>query len=374
MYKYENYETVGCSNCMNKQKIKSLIKRFKYLVYFVVGIGGIAMVTLAGSVLLSATQLTPAETLRYDICMGIGCSVIATAVVTVILLALLPENLEEDNELKEWGIDQIYEERGNIQITSNRFPKKNLDFIAFGLQHFRAANPDLDSIVNRIRKGLVIRILAPNPNSIYVIEQQKIENNANIQNDIMQLIEWVNKFVITRNHLSNKAIERLGALNREMQTQGNQLFLSVSVCADDSYGFTENVQLCPTPRQRLENLQRAFRQGIKTLLIVRPVFPNHIIPVAECLNLIELAQPYICAVISSGLIATDKILNKLGLNREAFRYLSNGDSDYLDNLPSEAALYVDVESELKEIERFCEQKNVRFFRHSMPALNALAGN
>ena len=193
MYKYENYEKVGCSNCMNKQKIKSLIKRFKYLVYFVVGIGGIAMVTLAGSVLLSATQLTPAETLRYDICMGIGCSVIATAVVTVILLALLPENLEEDNELKEWGIDQIYEERGNIQITSNRFPKKNLDFIAFGLQHFRAANPDLDSIVNRIRKGLVIRILAPNPNSIYVIEQQKIENNANIQNDIMQLIEWVNK-------------------------------------------------------------------------------------------------------------------------------------------------------------------------------------
>ena len=229
----------------------------------------------------------------------------------------------------------------------------------------------------RTQKELVLSLQNKQFDIIYVSQSYEnfFDEQAGLQlcSDLYHTYQK-DLFVITRNHLSNKAIERLGALNREMQTQGNQLFLSVSVCADDSYGFTENVQLCPTPRQRLENLQRAFRQGIKTLLIVRPVFPNHIIPVAECLNLIELAQPYICAVISSGLIATDKILNKLGLNREAFRYLSNGDSDYLDNLPSEAALYVDVESELKKIERFCEQKNVRFFRHSMPALNALAGN
>lgn len=167
------------------------------------------MVIYARSILLSATETTSAITVTYDIYMGIGCSVIATAVVTVILLTLIPENLEEENELKEWGINQIYEERGDIQITSNHFPKKNLDFIAFGLQHFRAANPDLDTIVNRIKKGLVIRILTPNPNSIYVIEQQKIENNANIRNDIIELIKWVDKI--------DKRVQKRGKVNGSIE-------------------------------------------------------------------------------------------------------------------------------------------------------------
>lgn len=179
-------------------------------------------------------------------------------------------------------------------------------------------------------------------------------------------------FVITRNFLCDKTIEKLAALNRYMNEHGNQLFLSVSVCADESYGLTENVNLCPSPRLRLVNLERAFKQNIKTLLIVRPVFPDHVIPVVECLNLIESAQSYVCAVISSGLIVTDHILDKLGLDKGALSYHSDGDSEYLDNLPREAALYVDVDAELEEIRTFCISKNMLFFRHSMPALNALA--
>lgn len=172
---------------MNKQKIKKFIVRYKYLVHILVG--------ALGAVFIFAAAFTPNlendHQALYDLLMGMGCSIIATVVVTIILLMLIPDDLDEDSELKEWGIINIYEERGSIKITSKRFPKNNLDFIAFGLYHFREANRSLEDVTKKVKKGLNVRILAPNPNSIFVLEQQKIENESGIKRDIIDLINWV---------------------------------------------------------------------------------------------------------------------------------------------------------------------------------------
>lgn len=170
---------------MTKQKIKEFIKKYKYSVYISIGFFGTVLVMWAAWGLKKHTAF-------YDLLMGVGCSIIATVAVTIILLMLIPDDLDEDSELKEWGIVNIYGERGNIKISSKKFPKSNLDFIAFGLRHFREANRSMEDVYRKVKKGLKVRILAPNPNSIFVIEQQKMENESGIKQDIYDLIKWVN--------------------------------------------------------------------------------------------------------------------------------------------------------------------------------------
>ena len=178
-------------------------------------------------------------------------------------------------------------------------------------------------------------------------------------------------FIITRSYLSDRMIRNLCDLNKEMQCHGNNLILAVSICATNSYTRTENPELCPTPAQRMMNLQRARIGGIRTILMLRPIFPETIIPVTECTTLVSDYSEYIDAVVTSGLIVTDGILKRLQLDRNLLSYLAEGDSSYLDNLRNKEVMYVDVEAELQEIASVCGSLGIPCFRHSMPALNAI---
>lgn len=178
-------------------------------------------------------------------------------------------------------------------------------------------------------------------------------------------------FIITRSYLSDKMIGNLCGLNEKMQGAGNSLILATSVCADTSYTRTENADICPTPIQRIQNLQRAHASGIKTILMLRPIFPNAIIPVSECTSLISQFSEYIDAVVTSGLIVTDRILENLNLDKNSLAYMPRGDSSYLADLKGKEILYLDVETELTEIEHSCSIAGIPCFRHSMPALNSI---
>lgn len=204
---------------------------------------------------------------------------------------------------------------------------------------------------------------------------QKYENFFDEENGLSLCYELYSRFkkdifIITRSYLSDPLMEQLGLLNQQMQRNGNQLYMAASICADQSYTITEDEAQCPTPNQRLENLARGKNYGIRTLLLLRPIFPDTVIPVDECLNILERAMNTVDAVIASGLIVTEKILARLGLNGNSFTYLHNGDSEYLSDL--KGAKYLDVESELSKIQKCCVDMNIPFFRHSLPALNYLA--
>ena len=179
-------------------------------------------------------------------------------------------------------------------------------------------------------------------------------------------------FIITRSFLSDNMLQKLCVLHQKMRSEGNNLFLAVSICADKSYTVTENEDICPTPSQRMQNLQRAHTCGIKTVLMLRPIFPNSIIPVSECTALISQFSKCIDAVVTSGLIVTDGILERLQIDKHTLSYMPDGDSSYLSNLKGKDILYLDVETELHEIERSCSIAGIPCFRHSMPALNSIA--
>lgn len=177
-------------------------------------------------------------------------------------------------------------------------------------------------------------------------------------------------FIITRSHFSDSLVKRLKELNQEMQKNGNQLYLGVSLCADHSYSITEDPEKCPTPLKRLDNIRRAHKYGIKTLILLRPIFPDAVIPVKECIGLLEQGKDFVDAVVSSGLVVTDSILMRLNLKKKDFNYLPSNNSEYLSDL--KGAHYIDVRSELFQIQRGCIERKIPFFSHSMPALNYLA--
>lgn len=166
-----------------KDKIKSTIIRNKYLIYFIIGIIGILLIIIACFALKSCSKV-------YDVLLGIGCSIVASAGITVFLLLMLSSSELEQDDLNEWGIEKIYEERQKIFMSESSLPKRQLDIIAFGLNHFRNANAK--KIENKIKRGLQIRIVSLHPKSKYIVEYEKYENTSGIRDDINALINWVN--------------------------------------------------------------------------------------------------------------------------------------------------------------------------------------
>lgn len=180
-----------------KDRLKSAIIKNKYLVYFLIGLIGIILIGVACLALKSGTKL-------YDVLLGIGCSIVATAGITVILLLLLSGSEQDQDDLKEWGIEKIHEARQNIILSGSALPKQQLDYIAFGLNHFKNANDK--KIESRIKKGLHVRILSLHPASKYIAEYEKYENTGGIRDDINSLIKWVNEIKL-RTVNSNGKIE-----------------------------------------------------------------------------------------------------------------------------------------------------------------------
>ena len=174
---------------MGTKRIQSLVQKYKYVANLCIGLLGIIIVVVAA--VFWKPDSTGIYLHFYNFGISIGCSMIATVLVAMILLALIPDEKAIAEELNEWGIIHIYRERKAIKIASKQFPKKNLDYIAFGLRHFRDGNPKKENIIKLINSGLVIRILTINPNSLYLKKFQMTENSGNLKSDIEELIKWV---------------------------------------------------------------------------------------------------------------------------------------------------------------------------------------
>lgn len=177
-------------------------------------------------------------------------------------------------------------------------------------------------------------------------------------------------YIITRSELSEETIEDLSNLNSLMDANGCRLIIGTSLCAYESYLKTESI-LCPKPDQRINCLKKLHDKGLLTVLLLRPVFPNHFIPVNELQTVIYRAADYCDCIISSGLIVSQEIISKLGMDLESVKYMAYGDSSYLDDMDKASFAFLDVEEELKILEKTAIQVGKPFFRHSMPALNSL---
>jgi len=177
--------------------------------------------------------------------------------------------------------------------------------------------------------------------------------------------------VITRQCLCQGTIKQLAVLSKRMAANNHSLFVAVSIPANASYGITERTDRIATPLERCEVIKNLHQNGLKSILLARPIFPNAIVPVEEVIDMISLYHEYIDAVVASGLAVNDAIIERLGLNDSELSYLTGDNTGYLIGSSAKNIKYIDVSHELSEIKNACNKHGVVFATHSMDALNQL---
>ncbi len=174
-----------------------------------------------------------------------------------------------------------------------------------------------------------------------------------------------NVFAITRNVFSETELTELVALKQKLSNVSKHFFIAVSINATDSISISEDTSKTCTPRQRITFIKALSEKGFKPILMLRPIFPDRIIPVCECLQLITELHPYISCVVTSGLGVNEDILSRLGMHESDFRF--SKDQEYLDGAIASEIRFVDVDYELQKIREKCSEYGVPVFLHSMLA-------
>lgn len=205
---------------------------------------------------------------------------------------------------------------------------------------------------------------------IYVSHNK--ENFVNPAEGIELCRELFNKYhkdmiAITRNVFNDEELEDFARLNEEMNKTNKILCLAVSIPALESIAITEGEGIIPSPQKRIDFLKRAKDKGLRTVLVIRPLFPDRIIPIEEPLRLIEECKDFVDCVLSSGLAVNDTILKQLNMQENDFDYLDGDNSNYLIGAVGDAK-YIDVKDEIQQIKEKCNSLNVKVFDHSMEAL------
>lgn len=176
-----------------------------------------------------------------------------------------------------------------------------------------------------------------------------------------------NIFLITRNVFESKHIVRLKKLKTQMSSIGKKLFVGVSVFATQSYSKSENPNLVPSPYARIKFLSLLGEEGFDTITIIRPIFPQKIVPIEELYEIVDLCKGLKTCIVASGLAVNEHILWRLGIDSADLKYID--DVHYLEGAMEGEFKFVDVSKELSLLKEYCEMRGILFFEHTIQAIN-----
>ena len=173
--------------------------------------------------------------------------------------------------------------------------------------------------------------------------------------------------LITRNIFSEEQLEKLISLRDIMKQKGKQLYIALSLNALQSWTKFENPTLVPSPQKRISFLSVLAKNDFHPIVMLRPIFPQNIIPLHEICDIIDQVSSYVSCVVSSGVGVNPDVLTRLGMNENDFTYIEN--QEYLQGAIDCEIKFVNVDSELNTIEKKCSSMNLPFFKHSMDAIS-----
>ncbi|HCL56036.1 MAG TPA: hypothetical protein DHW82_03385 [Spirochaetia bacterium] len=130
-----------------------------------------------------------------NILISVGCSLVASSIVTYLSSKYILKHQNLKEIIQVWGLEGIYRTRQEMNRSCDFYMKDlkdELDIIAFGLKSFRDSQSAI--IEEKVKKGLKIRILTIDPNSVFLKQREKEENEieGQIKKTILDLIQWVN--------------------------------------------------------------------------------------------------------------------------------------------------------------------------------------
>ncbi|MCI5161033.1 MAG: hypothetical protein D3917_03220 [Candidatus Electrothrix sp. AX5] len=130
-----------------------------------------------------------------NILISVGCSIIATSIISFIMTWYLNDDKEARRVIDNWGLKNI-EVRSALNYEINEKldnMKDGMDIVVFGMKNFLAAKKQL--LEDKIEKGRSIRILTIAPDSKYVAQRELEEKEppGQIRNSIAELISWAER-------------------------------------------------------------------------------------------------------------------------------------------------------------------------------------
>jgi len=178
-----------------------------------------------------------------------------------------------------------------------------------------------------------------------------------------------NIFAITRNVLDDSYIARISDLASKMERHGKKFFFAVSIPALKSSSVTECVSKVPSPTERLDFMKRLYDKKVTTIALIRPLYPDTIVPLNEIYEIIDRCSKNVHCIVSGGLGVNDDVLMRLGMDATDFSYV---DKPYLQGAIDCDIKFIDVTLEMQALIEKCQSVGIPFFEHSMPALNYLS--
>ncbi|MCI5137719.1 MAG: hypothetical protein D3922_04725, partial [Candidatus Electrothrix sp. AR1] len=127
-----------------------------------------------------------------NVLISVGCSIMATSIISFIMTWYLNDDKEARHVIDNWGLKNI-EVRSALNYEINEKldkMKDGMDIVAFGMKNFLAAKKQL--LEEKIKEGRTIRILTIAPGSKYVAQREREEKEppGQIKNSIEELIVW----------------------------------------------------------------------------------------------------------------------------------------------------------------------------------------
>jgi hypothetical protein len=126
----------------------------------------------------------------------VGCSIIASSIVSYITTLYLSSDKEVRNVIETWGLKNIgIRSILNVEINKNLEDMcQGMDIVAFGMKSFIDAKGSLLE-EKVIKKGCIIRILTMCPDSTF-LERRNIEEknvSGQIKKEIEDMIQWAER-------------------------------------------------------------------------------------------------------------------------------------------------------------------------------------
>lgn len=224
-------------------------------------------------------------------------------------------------------------------------------------------NNSISNIIRDLENEKFNTIYISGYNENFIVPEKGIELIEKLYQHFKCNILFTTRNVFNLNHM-----HRISEINRKMLKERRRLFACVSISAYDSYKKLEPNCIIPSPQERIRFVKELYKNQITTFLTLRPICPNSYIPTIEYLKILEKVDRKCDGVISSGIVVNDQILKKLTGFPSDFKSTTDLIMPCLhqDGLFVE---YVNVEEELINIKKKCEEIGVPFYKCSIEAIS-----
>lgn len=152
------------------------IRKPKTIVSILIGLIGLVLVLLENS---------------SNALFGIGVSLLSSGIVSLISFLFLYDD-DSSGNVKEWGLETVYNTRGEMNDSCDEFMKKTkfIKAIGFGFKSLRDSQEG--QIINILRKGGCIQLITMKP-GCEALRIREADEEQEINGSIETLIDWAKR-------------------------------------------------------------------------------------------------------------------------------------------------------------------------------------